>query len=210
VDAPSAALGRHAEGLCQFGNRGACLGGVELEFAAEKGVGADIAEQHISIGDSRLGTAASVAGRAGNGARAVRSNLKQAEAVARGDGATAGADLDHLDRLNLEREATAAVEALVTGDLKFATDHRLAIRHQAELCGGASHVEGHDACLIDLARIFRRRDRPGRRPRFDQPHRCARRSSARHNAAAGRHPKHPGDDPILAQIGFKPLDMLRH
>ena len=51
---------------------------------------------------------------------------------------------------------------------------------------------------------------PGGRARLDQPHRRARCGRARHNAAAGRHPKHTGDDPVLAQIGFKPFDMLRH
>src|SRR5260370_2890738 len=102
---------------------------MEWKVAAEKGLGPDIAEQNIGVGDGRLVAAAAVAGRARHRAGAVRPDLEQTQSVARRDAATAGADLDHLDRLDLQREPAAAPKSLVSGDFKLAADHRLPVPH---------------------------------------------------------------------------------
>src|SRR6266851_7045136 len=121
-------MGEPGDGLARFF-------GVELEAAAEKRAGPDIAEQNIGVGDGRLVAAAAVAGGARHRAGAVRPDLEQTQPVARGDAAAASADLDHLDRLDLQREPAAAPKSLVPGNFKLAADHRLAVGHQTKLGG---------------------------------------------------------------------------
>ena len=36
---------------------------------------------------------------------------------------------------------------MIVGDLQVGTDRRLAVRDQAQFCGGAAHIEGQHAAL---------------------------------------------------------------
>src|SRR5260370_8073256 len=92
---------------------------MEWKVAAEKGLGPDIAEQNIGVGDGRLVAAAAVAGRARHRAGAVRPDLEQIQSVARRDAPTAGADLDHLDRLDLHREPAPPPQSLPPARFKL-------------------------------------------------------------------------------------------
>ena len=131
-----------------------------LERAADEGFRAHIAEQDIRICHGRLGAAALIGGRPRHRARRARPDIEQAERVLRRDRAAAGADLDHADRLDFERKARALAEAMIVRDLEIGADGRLAVRDQAQFCGGAAHVEGQHAALAgDVGRIRPRRPR---------------------------------------------------
>src|SRR5690242_7989330 len=82
MDAPRRAKRRHAERLSNpAGDRSFGSGTVEPQAAAEEELRIEIAEQQIGVGHGRLSPATAVAHRAGIGARAVRTNFQQAEAV---------------------------------------------------------------------------------------------------------------------------------
>ena len=72
----------------------------------------DAAEHEIGVGDGRLGAAAAVAGRARLGAGAVRADRDRPQRVDPGDRAAAGADLDHLDHGDAQRQPAALHEAV--------------------------------------------------------------------------------------------------
>ena len=129
---------------------------------------AHVAEDDVGVRHCRLGSAALIGRRSWLRARRARTDIEQAERVFRGDGAAAGADLDHPDRLDLEREAGALPEALMMSDLEIRAYARLAVRNQAQLCGRAAHIERQDALFAGDAAKLGRRNGTGRRAELDQ------------------------------------------
>ena len=142
-------------------SRRSAAAAVELHVAAEEIVGIEQPEHQVGVGDGRLVAAAAVAGRTGIGAGALRADLEQPERVDMGDAAAAGADLDHVDRRDGDRQPAAFLEAVAAVDLEQPGDQRLAVLDQAGLGGGAAHVEGHQPVEAErLAHSGRRRARP--------------------------------------------------
>ncbi len=115
---------------------------VERHRPAEEEAGIEVAEDEIGIGDGRPLAAAAVAGRPGIGARGVGPDLEQTEGVDAGDRAAAGADLDHLDHGQVDRQPGALLEAVAAVDLEAVRQQRLAAGDHRELGGGAPHIEG--------------------------------------------------------------------
>src|SRR5213075_3285294 len=95
-------------------------------------------------------------------------DIEQSKRVLCRDGSAARTDLDHLDRLDLERETGAFAEALVVRDFEIGADGRLAIRDQAELGRGAAHVKRQHTCLARRSAELGGCDRTSSRAGFYQ------------------------------------------
>ena len=132
---------RSADGLLQ-GRLGTRF--IKLDLAAGEIGGIDFAQRQIGIGDGGFGAAAAIADGAGGRAGAVRPDGDAVQFVDAGDGAAAGADFHHFDDRNAHRNAGALHVAVGAGDFEFAGAFRFAIGEQADLGGGAAHVEGED------------------------------------------------------------------
>ena len=183
MDAPGAAFDADVERGSQL-----CHGLLrrifrDLERSADEGFDSHVAEQYVGIGDSWLGAAALVGRRSRERAGRARANIEETELVLGRDGSSPGADLDHLDRLDLERKAGTFAEALVVGHFEVGADGRLAIWDKAEFGRGAAHVERQHARLASRSAEFRGGDRAGRRPRFNQTYGQFGSATARNEAA---------------------------
>ncbi len=113
ADAERRVLGRKIERRADpLGDR--ALGAVDVErhAAARERRRIDAAEHEIGVGHGRLAAAAAVADRAGLRAGAVGPDRDASERVDPRDRAAAGADLDHLDHRNAQRQAAALEEAI--------------------------------------------------------------------------------------------------
>ena len=140
----------------------------ELDRAAGEVAGIDAAQHDVGIGHGGLRAAAAVARRAGLGAGAFRPDIDARQRIDRGDRAAAGADLDHLDHRDAQRQAAALQEAVLPRHLEGARMLRLAVIDQADLGGRAAHVEATAPCRGRTAAPapppgWRRRPGPTRR-----------------------------------------------
>ena len=147
------------------------LGGLAVEphLAAEEEVGVEVAEREVRVGHGRLRAAEPVGHRAGTRPRALRADEEPAERVDPRDRAAAGADLDHLDHRDLDREAAALLEVVAAVDLELRGDERLAVGDDARLGGGAAHVERQQVLVPEERAVVRGGEGAGRGPRLDQP-----------------------------------------
>ena len=152
--------------------RAAALGVDSRIEPPAKRAGIEPAQHAVGIGDGRPRAAAPVAGGAGLGAGAVRADLDAAQRIDARDGAAAGADLDHLDHRDAQRQAAALHEAIGARDLEWSAHgaaRNRSIRH--DLRRRAAHVEGDArASQPVLGRDRRRQDRAAGRAGFDQAH----------------------------------------
>ncbi len=160
---------------------------VERHPAAEEVAGIEVAEHEVGVGDGRLGAAAAVADRAGIGAGRVGPDAQQAERVDARDRAAAGADLDHLDHADLDRQARALLEAVAAVDLELARGQRLAVDDHGELGGRAADVEREQVGDAGRGAVVRGGERARRGARLEQPHREAHRRLGRGDAAGRQH-----------------------
>ena len=140
----------------------------ELDRAAGEVGGIDAAQHDVGIGHGGLRAAAAVARRAGLGAGAFRADIDARQRIDRGDRAAAGADLDHLDHRDAQRQAAALQEAVLPRHLEGARMLRLAVVDQADLGRRAAHVEATAPCRGRIAAPapppgWRRRPGPTRR-----------------------------------------------
>src|SRR6185312_5483297 len=101
----------------------------------------------------------------GVGSGAVWTNHNHALVIARNAAATR-TNLDHFNGRYVDRQAAALLVADEI-DLERRHDGRRAIVDGAELCGGASHVEGDDLVAALLLADDRAHENSRRRPRFD-------------------------------------------
>ena len=175
----------------------------DLERAADERLDTHIAKQDVGIGYGRFRAAALIGGWAGQSAGRAWADIEQAERVLGRDGTAAGANLDHLDRLDLQRKARPLPETLVVGHLQLGADRRLAMRDQAELGGGAAHVEGQHASLAGDPAEFGGGDGAGGRAGLDQAHRQLGGAAARNQSARGRHPENLPVDALLGELALE-------
>ena len=143
-------------------NGGFGLVQIDIHPAAENFLLVELAEINVCIGDGRKLAAAAVAGRARRCAGGFRADLHHAAGVDFRNGAAAcadGNDVDHRD------SGRVALNQALVGDLGFV------VFNQADIGGGAAHVEGDDlicaALPADICRGNDARGRAGDR-RFDR------------------------------------------
>ena len=115
--------------------------GIQVHRAAGEARRVVAAERQVGVGDRGLGAAAAVARRAGIGTSALRSHRDAAHRIDMRDRAAAGTDLHHLDYGNPQRQTGAFAEPSDASDLEGACGLRSAVVDQADLRGGAAHVE---------------------------------------------------------------------
>ena len=132
------------------------LGHIDRDLAAGEARRVDLADHQVGVRHGRLGAAAAVAGGPRLGAGAVGPDQDALQGIDAGNRAAAGADLHHLDDGDAHGRAAALLEARLAVDLEHARLQRLAVVDQADLGGGAAHVERQDAALAPL-----QRDAPG-------------------------------------------------
>ena len=140
---------------------------VQRHGAPEEGGRLEVAEERVRIGHRRKRAPSAVAGRAGLGARARGADLEQAELVHAGDAATPGADLQQVDHRNPQRNAASRLEPLGPRRLEIGAHPGLVVVDQADLGGGAPHVEADDVVALQPARERGRGEGTGRRAGLD-------------------------------------------
>ncbi len=188
ADAERGQLGRELQPVADDAlhrRRGA--GGVQRQPAAGKRRGIDAPEDEIGVGDGGLAAAAPVADGPRLGPGAVGADADAAQRVDARDRAAAGADLDHLDDGDAQRQAAALLETVDARHLEDAAGLRLGIVDEADLGGRAAHVVGQHLREAALLRHVAREDGAAGRTGFDQPHREADRRRDGGDAAARHH-----------------------
>ena len=186
----------------------ASVGGLDRQGdAAREPGGIEVAEEEVGVGDGGLGAAAAVARGPGHRARRLRPDAQRAAGIDPRDAAAARADLGEVDGRDLHREPGAgarAAEAALAAHLEVVGDRGLAVAHDADLGGGAAHVEGDDR---------RRADEPLDEPGggdargaagLERAHGAARRHRRRHHAAGGVHDLERPRDAELLELRLEP------
>ena len=209
---PSAACSDHEIELFADlrGDRLLGSGGIERHLAAGKSLRIDAAERHVGVGDGRLAAAAAVAHWARLGAGACRADHDAAEPVDAGDGTAAGADLDHLDDRNAQRQARALGETVDACHLEQPRGLRLRLVDEADFRRGAAHVERYDLVEAVLTRDAGGEDRAAGRPGFDEPHRKADGGLGGGDAAARGHQQHRAAEAGTRQFALELADVTAH
>ncbi len=133
------------------------------------------------------------------GAGAVRPDRDPVQPIDARDRAAAGADLDHLDDRDAQRQPAALLEAIDPRDLERAARLRLQIVDQANLRGGAAHVVGQHLVEPALPGDLGGKDGAARGTRFDEPDREADRGLDRGQAAARQHQEERAEKALAAQ-----------
>ncbi len=183
---------------------------VERHSAAEEEGRIVIAERDAGVGDGRLVAALSVAGGAGRGTGGVRTHLKQADLVDGGDGAAAGADLDHVHHGRLDRQAGPVLEAAHAARFQIGGDVRHAVLDHAGLGGGAAHVEGDEVVLAGLLAEPRGGKRPAGGAGLQQADRELARLVERDEAASRMHEAHRAAEAARRQLALEPAEVAVH
>ena len=184
--------------------------GIEGEAAASEPRRVVAAQGEVRVGDRRALAAAPVAGRPRVGACGLRADGDAPQGVHMRQAAAAGADLDHLDDGNAERQAGALPETAHSGDLEAAAGLRLAVIDEAYLGGGAPHVERQHLLQPRSAGDGGGEDGAPGRAALDQADWEAARGFHGRQAAARQHQEQRRADAGLAQPGFEPTQVALH
>ena len=132
----------------------------------------------MRIGHRRRLTTVAVGRRAGHRTGALRPHPQRAEPVDTGDRAATGTDAEHVDLRQVDRHP---------GRLAGKPDLWHLVQHQADVGGGAAHVEGERVLLAHQRSQPRTADHAGGRPRGGQADRQLPRSIGGGHAAVGLH-----------------------
>ena len=92
---------------------------VQGHLATEKGIGHQVAERDVGIGEGWLVTAAAVTGRAWICTGAAWSNGEQVTFIDSSDRSAACADLDHVYHRDTQGETAALLKFVLAGNLNF-------------------------------------------------------------------------------------------
>jgi hypothetical protein len=184
--------------------------GVERQRAVREALRVDAPEHEVGVGHRSVDAAAPVRGRPGIGAGAVRPHRDALHAVDARDRATAGADLDHLDHRHAHRKTAALHVPVGARHLERTRALGLTAVDQADLRGGAAHVERQHALERALARDPGREQRAAGGSGLDQPHREARRDLERGEPAARHHQQQRARHAERVQLGAQPEQIALH
>ena len=141
--------------------------------------------QDVGVGHGGVVPAEVVGGRAGFRAGAARPDADLPEGVHGGDGAAAGADLQHLDHRDGDGHAAALLEPGRPRHLEAGGGARHVVLDEGDLGRRAAHVERADAVAAVAGGQIGGEHGAARRPRLHQPHGERRRNLHAQQAAAG-------------------------
>ena len=144
---------------------------IELDVATGKAVRVDTAELHIRIGDCGLGAAVRITRWPRLRTGGVRTHGDARQTVDTPDRATTGADLDQFDDRNAHRQAAAFQVAIDAADFEAPRTFGLSVIDQANLRGGATHIEGQHIVQAAFTGDVCSQDCAAGRPGLDQPDR---------------------------------------
>ena len=210
-DAECGHAGIEPERRRHFGRDGAAGGlDVERDLPAREPPRVDAPERDVGVGDGRGRTPAPVSGGTGVGAGAVGPYRDASHGVDPGDRAAAGADLHHLDDRDAQRNAAALGEARLAVDLELARGLRREVVDEADLGGGAAHVEGDDPVEPHLRCDPGGKDRPAGRTGFDEPDGEPDRGIQAREPAARGHEQHRAGEAPRFQPGAQTPEVARH
>ena len=126
---------------------------------------------HVGIGHRGLGAPLGKGCGAGFRPSAFRPDLQTAQPVHMCDRAAACTDFDHFDHWDTHRHARSLDEPRCPRDFKFSGALRTELVDQAQLGGGAPHVETQHLSLIGFSGNARGQNGPTGGTRFHQPDR---------------------------------------
>src|SRR5262249_49570748 len=142
VDPPGRALDANVDGPCDLvADHAPTCRRVQPHRAAEEVRRVVEPEGEVRVGERGGTAAAAVAGRAGIGARAARSDANYSPIVDLRDAAATGADLDHVDDRDAHRKPAAALELVHSRDLELVLLVQSAVADDRTLRRRAAHVE---------------------------------------------------------------------
>jgi hypothetical protein len=168
------------------------------------------AENKVGIGDRRLRATSPIRGRPGLGPRAFRPDLNARQRVDLGNRPAAGADLDHFDHGNADRQSAALHEPILAGDLEAARILRFQIVDEADFRSRSAHVERHDVAEAAFLRNMPRQHGAAGGPGLDEPHREAPRHVHRRQSPGRGHEIKRTGDALRTQALFQPRKIARH
>ena len=180
---------------------------VDLHRATQEEIGIEITQRQVGIGHRGLGATSAVARGTWLRAAALRSDIQCAEIALVRDRATTGADLDQLDRGDLDRQTGAAQETLLARRLEAPGDDRLTVVDQRELGGRPAHVEGQHSLEACIASEPCPGQRPCRGPAFQQLDRRALGLADVCETTVGQHEEQPARNALGAQRLLQPLEI---
>ena len=183
---------------------------IEHHLAARKCRRIDPPQRHVGVGDGRFAAAAAVANRARLRTGAPRADRDASERIDARDRTAAGADLDHLDHRNAQRQTAAFGEAIDPRHFEHPRRLRARLVDKANLRRGAAHVERHHLVETVLPGDGRGEDRAAGGSGFDQPHRKANGGLGRGNAAARCHQQHRTAKAGAGKLAFQPGHVAAH
>ena len=215
VDAARGALDREAERVrnplldCRMReratNRDAAV--AEVCFGEE-------AQNHGGVGQGRRVAAAVVAGGPRRGAGAAWPDRDHPAIVDRRDAATAGADLDEIDRRDHERKPAAGLEGADARHLERALHLDLARGEESALRSRAAHIEGEDVRAARLGRLpvalgyLLRGEHAGGRAGLDHAHRVADAALEAHRQPRRGHHQGSAGKAQRAQLLLEAADVI--
>ena len=174
---------------------------VEPHAAAGKGAGIEEAAGKEGIGQRRPRAAASVAGRAGIGARAFRSDLEHAGLIEPDHRSAAGADRRDADHRHHDRKV---------GDVFGLADLGAAILDEGDVGAGAADVERDQVALPRAGGDRDRADHPRGRSGQQGFGRCQARAARAHDPAVGTRDVGRGADAGGRHALVEPAEIARH
>ena len=147
--------GLQARRLCQRSGDGLGSGiDVECHRSAGESLRCQPAQHRVGVGHRGLRAAAPIGRGARFGAGAGRAHGDPPERVQAGDRTAPGADLDHLDDRQPQREPTARQEAVLAAHLEFPARTGMATLDDAQFRRRAAHVEAEGPFAAETAGDF--------------------------------------------------------
>ena len=183
---------------------------LEPHRAAEEVLRVEIAEHEIGIRHRRFSAAAQVARGSRVAAGAVRPDLEQTGLVDSRDAAPARPDLDHFGHRHPQRQAASAGEAVHPRHLELGCALGAAVVDDADLGGGAAHVEGDHVAEPALGAAVRRGHRTPGGAGLDEAHGVLDRGVAGDGTAVGGHDERLDRDAETAQVPAQSIEVAAH
>ena len=183
---------------------------IEPDPAACKPLRVQLAEHEVGVGHGRTPPTAPVAGGAGFGAGARGTDPEPVHRVHARDRSAARPDLHHFDDRDAHRQTAPLEVPVPPGDLEGAGSLGGPVPDEADLRGGAAHVQRERLLETASARHVAGQDRSAGGTRFDEPNRKAGRDLHRGDAAARHHQVERAGHSPRAQPFAQAQEIARH
>ena len=201
----------HAQSLADVGAQGLPgQGAIKRHAACSKAIGVDATQHQVGVCHGRLFAATPIASRPGLGAAGVWPDGDALHGIDSADGAAPRANFHQLDDGNAHGQSAAFEVFPDPADFEAARPFRLAIVDQANLGGGAAHVEGQDLVQAAFACQMCGQNGTASRAGFDQPNWKACGQLQRGQSPARHHQQQWAQQAFLADAFLQPKEVAAH